>query len=167
MKARHTFAQHLDHSNEAAASPKQSVNAADSSSVSSLSRRAFLGNLSGVTVATLTAGLIGVPSLRGTKSAEAEAGEMGPLAPPGRRQQAFQIRQQAAFYQRTLPLLDHRSNEDEDRYPNKIASYTKGLPHNELGEVDLVAYRALMNALASGQSAALEALPLGDQVKLG
>jgi hypothetical protein len=65
-----------------------------------------------------------------------------------------------------LLLSDHRSNGDEDHYANRIASYTKGLHHNQLGEVDLTAYRALMDALASGQFAAFETLPLGNQVKL-
>jgi hypothetical protein len=46
--------------------------------------------------------------------------------------------------QRTPPLSDHRSNGDEERYANKIASYSKGLSHNQLGEVDLTAYRALL-----------------------
>ena len=131
-----------------------------------LNRRAFLGQLSGVTAATLAAGVVGVPLLPETDNTPAEAAAMGPLAPLDRRQQAYQVRQQAALYQRTLPLLDHRANGDEERYANKIASYTKGLPHNQLGEVDLEAYRALMDALASGQFAAFETLPLGNQVKL-
>jgi membrane-associated phospholipid phosphatase len=86
--------------------------------------------------------------------------------PSQRRQDAYRIRQQAALYHKTLPLLDHRANGDEDRYLNKIASYSKGLPHNELGEVDLDAYRMLLNAVANGQVAAFEAIPLGNQVKL-
>ncbi len=131
-----------------------------------LHRRAFLGQLSGMTAATLAAGVVGVPLLRETSDTPAEAAAMGPLAPLDRRQQAYQIRQQAALYQRTLPLLDHRSSGDEERYANKIASYTKGLPHNQLGEVELDAYRTLMDALASGQFAAFETLPLGNQVKL-
>jgi membrane-associated phospholipid phosphatase len=91
---------------------------------------------------------------------------MGPLHPQQRRQHAYQVRRQAALYHRTLPLPDHRANGDEDRYPNKIASFSKGLPHNALGEVDLTAYTALLNALSSGQSAAFEAIPLGGRVKL-
>ena len=90
---------------------------------------------------------------------------MGSL-PLQRRQEAYHIRQQAALYQRTLPLLDHRANGDEDRYSHKIASYSKGLPHNKLGEVDLDAYRDLLNAVASGQFAAFESLSLGAHVKL-
>ncbi len=130
-----------------------------------LNRRAFIGQLGAATAATLAAGVVGVPSLTGTDGATAEAAEMGSL-PMQRRQEAYQIRQQAALYQRTLPLLEHRSNGDDDRYATKIASYTKGLPHNDLGEVDLDVYRSLSNALASGQSAAFEALRLGNQMKL-
>jgi membrane-associated phospholipid phosphatase len=91
---------------------------------------------------------------------------MGPLHPQQRRRHAYQVRRQAALYHRTLPLPDHHANGDEDRYPNKIASFSKGLPHNPLGEVDLAAYTALLNALSSGQSTAFEAIPLGGRVKL-
>jgi len=76
------------------------------------------------------------------------------------------VRHQAALFHRTLPLPDHHSNGDEDRYPNKIASFSKGLPHNPLGEVDLAAYTALLNALSTGQFAAFETIPLGGRVKL-
>src|SRR5262249_55842443 len=158
-------AQQSDPSDKAHVSSTQSAEGAHSSAAASLSRRAFLGRASAVTVATLAAGVVGVPPLLGTDNASAEAA-MGALFPAQRRQDAYQIRQQAAVYQRTLPLLNHRSNGDEERYPNKIASYTKCLPHNQLGEVDLDAYQALLNALASGQFAAFEALPVGNQVKL-
>ncbi|MBI3246297.1 MAG: vanadium-dependent haloperoxidase [Deltaproteobacteria bacterium] len=90
---------------------------------------------------------------------------MGSL-PLQRRQDAYQLRQQAAAYQRTLPLLAHRSNGDDDRYLNRIASYTKGLPHNELGEVDADTYRALLDAVANGQFSACETIPLGGPTKL-
>lgn len=131
-----------------------------------LSRRAFLGGLSGVTAATVAAGIAGVSPLVWTDSAQVEAAEMGPLPPQQRRQHAYQVRRQAALYQRILPLPDHHSNGDEDRYPSKIASFSKGLPHNSLGEVDLPAYIALLHALSSGQPAAFEAIPLGGRVKL-
>jgi len=119
-----------------------------------------------VSAATLAAGITGVSSLVGTKSARVEAAEMGSLHPQQRRQQAYRVRHQAALYHRTLPRPDHRANGDEDRYPNKIASFSKGLPHNPLGEVDLAAYTALLNALSAGQFAAFEAIPLGGRVKL-
>ena len=131
-----------------------------------VSRRAFLESLSIVTAATLAAGVVGVPALVGGQSAPVAAVEMGLLSPQQRRQQAYGVRRQAALYQRTLPLPDHHANGDEERYPSKLASFSKGLPHNQLGEVDLKAYAALLHALATGQPATFEALPLGGRVKL-
>jgi membrane-associated phospholipid phosphatase len=80
-----------------------------------------------------------------------------------RQQKALAIRVQAANQQAQQPLPNHTNNGDEDLYPNKIASYTKGLPHNNLGEVDLTAYQTYLNALASGAPADFEAIPLGCQ----
>ena len=51
-------------------------------------------------------------------------------------------------------------------YPNKIASYSKGLPHNNLGEVDLDAYHALIRALTTGNPVDLEHIHLGGDRKL-
>jgi hypothetical protein len=50
-----------------------------------LSRRTFLGQLGGVTAASLTAGVAGVPSLRSLNPAVADAAEMAPTAAQDRR----------------------------------------------------------------------------------
>src|SRR5262252_4549487 len=76
------------------------------------------------------------------------------------------IRRDTAIFQRDLPETSSLSNGDEDVYPNRIASYSKGLPHNDLGEVDLNAYNAYLEALNSGNWADLEAIPLGGAAKL-
>lgn len=101
-----------------------------------MNRRVFLGKLSSVTVASLTAGVVGVPA-----SAV------------------------AAQTHSTKPSLASLTNGDEDTYPNKIASYTKGLPHNDRGEVDLAAYTAFLKAIATGKHADFEAVPLGGRAK--
>src|SRR3954447_8135065 len=50
----------------------------------------------------------------------------------------------------------HVTNGEETEYQNPagqlsyIANYSKALPHNQLGEVDPAAYRALLRALDSG-----------------
>ncbi|MBK9306729.1 MAG: vanadium-dependent haloperoxidase [Nitrospira sp.] len=80
-----------------------------------------------------------------------------------RRNEAFQVRQQAAVAQHQLPVVPHPTNGDDDRYHNKIASYTKGLPHNQLGEVDLSAYDRLIKALDSERAGDFDAIPLGCQ----
>jgi hypothetical protein len=66
----------------------------------------------------------------------------------------------------TPPNLQHPSNQDEDIYPQKIASYSKGLPHNDNGTVVLSAYEALLKALNSGKPADFNAIPLGGNTKL-
>ena len=63
-------------------------------------------------------------------------------------------------------VLDHPDNGDEARYPNKIGTYSKGLPHNRLGEVDLQAYRSLLAALDSGKSLDFENIIIGLGTKL-
>jgi hypothetical protein len=67
-----------------------------------------------------------------------------------RQRQAYRIRVEAALRERNRPVANHPTNGDEERYPHKIASYSKGLPHNSLGEVDPAAYASLLDALASG-----------------
>lgn len=99
---------------------------------------------------------------------------MGQLAPwrfdqrdaERRRQEAFQLRAGAALFQRNLPLPKHPSNGDELIFRNKIGNYSKGLPHNQLGEVNLEAYTALIRALFSGDPDAFESIPLGGALKL-
>jgi hypothetical protein len=63
-------------------------------------------------------------------------------------------------YPETMP--DHPTNGDESAYPY-LASYSKGLPHNEMGEVDKSAYRAMLHALRTGRPRDFERIPLGMQ----
>src|SRR5271157_669549 len=66
-----------------------------------------------------------------------------------RSDQAYHIRHQAALKERERPAVLHRTNGDEETYSRKIASFTKCLPHDDLGEVDLDAYRALLRTFES------------------
>ena len=47
--------------------------------------------------------------------------------------------------------IRQRANGEEDEYPSRIASYSKGLPHDALGHVDPAAYDALRRALSTGR----------------
>jgi hypothetical protein len=124
-------------------------------------RRKFLGYLGAApTLTALTgAGLLSTPS------AFADTGPLGPLDASQRRHRAFVIRRDAAIYERDMPPIQSASNGDEDAYANRIASYTKCLPHNDLGEVDLNAYNAYLQALNSGRWADFEAIPMGGTAK--
>ncbi|MDQ0193546.1 hypothetical protein J2T20_001896 [Paenibacillus wynnii] len=92
--------------------------------------------------------------------------EIGPLTPVKRRNKAFRIRLQTAIFQKNRRLPDHPCNGDEKRYRNKIANFSKGLPHNELGEVHLIAYRSYIHALKMGEPEDFEDIPLGGVLKL-
>ena len=93
-------------------------------------------------------------------------GDTGPLDANQRRQRAFTIRRDAAIFQRDRESAASMDNGDEQLYPSRIASFTKGLPHSAIGEVDLNAYNAYLKALGSGVGSDFEAIPLGGTVKL-
>ena len=79
----------------------------------------------------------------------------------GRRLQAFEVRQQAALQQSEIDPGPHRDNGDEGRYSNRIGNFSKGLPHNARGEVDISAYQSLLDALASPDPSLFESIPMG------
>ncbi len=83
-----------------------------------------------------------------------------------RADNAEQIRITAAQNERSVTIPPHPVNGDEARYETKVGSYSKGLPHNERGEVELTAYQSLLTALASGNVADFEKIVLGGTVPL-
>jgi hypothetical protein len=139
--------------------------------LSGLSRRKFLGasGLAAATVAAGAAGIVGLePLVPGGSSAAADFTPFPDSGGPGsgRREQSYQVRVDAAEYNRELPVPTHPTNGDEDRYPSKIGNYTKGLPHNTFGEVDLAAYQTLLHALDTGRPADFNAIQLGGSRRL-
>ncbi|MED4785272.1 vanadium-dependent haloperoxidase [Brevibacillus choshinensis] len=97
---------------------------------------------------------------------ERKSCEIGPVKAKIRRKQSASIREEAAEFQEDRPLPPHPCNGDEELYTNKIGNYSKGLPHNVLGEVDPKAYEAYMKALKTGDPVDFETIPLGGVVKL-
>jgi hypothetical protein len=90
----------------------------------------------------------------------------GPISLAKRYLKAYKIREKAAKFYRQLPLYPHTCNGDENRYSNKIASFSKALPHNKLGEVDSNAYKKYVDALKTGCNKDFEKIPLGGASKL-
>ncbi len=64
------------------------------------------------------------------------------------------------------PFLPSENNGDERALAGYIGSYSKGLPHNDLGEVDASAYNKMLTALSSGMQGDYAAIPLGGTAKL-
>lgn len=120
------------------------------------SRRKFLG-VAGA--ATIAAGVIGVDPLLKSERSQVQAA-------PGSNQRANEcakLRRDAASagLKDTPQNLPHPNNLDEDLYPNKLGSYSKGLPHNADGTVVASAYAALVKAIDSGRPADFDGIPLG------
>lgn len=83
-----------------------------------------------------------------------------------RRAQAFRIRLKAAIAERNVPVPPQVDNGDERLYPTRIGNYSKGLPHNSIGEVDPGAYDDLLTAVRSGEPEDFAKIPLGGTIKL-
>ncbi|TMJ47742.1 MAG: phosphoesterase, partial [Alphaproteobacteria bacterium] len=80
---------------------------------------------------------------------------------------SYQLRVDAAQAEASIPIPKQKTNGDEQKYRNFIGNFHKGLPHNDVGEVDPNAYRDLLNALGKGTAAALEKkVELGGDTKL-
>lgn len=120
-----------------------------------LDRRRFLGGAAGL--AALPDGLFPLsPAAVATATDQNEE----------RAIRAWQIRVGAADRQRRRQLPVHSTNGDEERYPNRIGSFSKTLPHNHLGEVDQRAYQRYLEILSSGQAALFDQLPVGGNGRL-
>lgn len=118
-----------------------------------ITRRGFLSGLAGA----------GSLALAGSPLLAEPAGTSGDM---GRLGQAFDVRRRAAEHARKRGMAAPTANGDEGRLPNRIACYSKGLPHDRKGEPDRKAYDVLLRALRSGAHDDFERIPLGGFVKL-
>jgi hypothetical protein len=83
-----------------------------------------------------------------------------------RRSAAIALRTTTTGSALARPLPHHPTNGDEealrsDGKPSYIGNYSKGLPHNQFGEVDTAAYELLLEALESGAPELFERITLG------
>ncbi len=75
--------------------------------------------------------------------------------------QAFNLRVAQATHDALLGVAKNVSNGDETLYPDKGGTYTKGLPHDSFGRVDLNAYQTFKTALTSGKFADFQKITMG------
>lgn len=78
----------------------------------------------------------------------------------------LQLRVERAYQDYAVGIPPHLNNGDEALYPSKIGTDTRGLPHNERGEVDLAAWATLTRALDSQREEDFERVTLGGTRKL-
>lgn len=77
-----------------------------------------------------------------------------------RRNWVYHAREEAARAEYRAGVTLPTPNTDEETFSSYIGSFTKTLPHNELGEVDPAAYGQLTEALRTGEPGDFENIPL-------
>lgn len=129
------------------------------------SRRSFLKNL-GVAAASISSLPLISGAMNKVQAADFYYGTTPSTNILTRRSKSLSIRQFAAMIQYSLNIPSQTPNTDERLYKGRIANFSKGLPHNNLGEVDPIAYDRLLTAISSGRHSDYEAIPMGGSVKL-
>jgi hypothetical protein len=120
-------------------------------------KRRFLKTLGGV---GLGVGLgLAVPGA--VTSALAQAAPVTARARSTQRRQAAFLARQAAAELQSQDFGFGQSKNGDLTLPGYVGVFTKGLPHNDLGEVDTNAFAALLTALATGAASDLAAVPMG------
>ncbi len=139
--------------------------APESAELPDVNRRQFLGGAGAAVLGVGAGALAFAPKGEAAATAEAPGVEGEAIILDGlnigRITGAYNFRVNAAKVRRDAPHPQHRSNGDEARFPNRIASYHKGLPHNSFGEVDAAAFSALKKAVQTASPRDFENIPLG------
>ncbi len=111
------------------------------------SRRKFLSQ---VTAALATGAVLGkIP--QAVAQSDHGNGLAAPAATDARVRQAYAIRVAAAAKEAQIPVPPHTTNGDEQLYPDKSGTYTKGILQDGIGLVNLAAYKSFRKAINSGK----------------
>ena len=121
-----------------------------------VNRRTFLGRAGAAAVA---AGALANASAAFGQTASASSSQSGICNK--RIRQTYQDRMGAAHQEATIPAAPQTTNGDEERYPDKSGTYTKGVLQAGYGRVDLHAYQTFKTALTTGDPADFEKIIMG------
>lgn len=126
------------------------------------SRRSFLAKAGAAATVAVAARALNLESTANAQSSGGSGtGEIGPLSDSARAQACFNLRQGVAQANFNQPLVSHPSNGDDSLYPDKCGSFTKCLPHDSFGRVDLNAYQSLITALSTGSPSDFANITMG------
>lgn len=129
------------------------------------SRRAFLGAASSLAAGALVLGRTSDALAEGGGHAGADA-RLAHEQDQELRREAYRLRVATAQANYDVPVAPHPANGDEERYPNKIGTDTRALPHDGRGEVDPVAWESAAKAYRSRRQEDFDAIILGGTRKL-
>jgi hypothetical protein len=138
--------------------PTSKDSAAEQPSLSR-SRRKFLGNVSGVAVAAVTAGAIGLEPLLGGKESVADASVV-PYSSEGREDKSFIYRVRTANAEK-INAGQQPDNGDATRFTDFSGSYSKASLHDALGVPNAASWLSLKHALKTGEFEDFENIIVG------
>lgn len=129
------------------------------------SRRAFLGTAGGLALSAAVVSKLQVAHAQARPTGDGRSSQ-DRWRDGEQRRRALKVRVENAWNDHHAPVAPHPVNGDEERYPNKIGSDHRGLPHDDRGEVDPAAWALAAKAFASRDPADFEKIPLGGTRKL-
>ena len=138
--------------------PASNDSAAEQPSLS-CSRRRFLGNVSGVAVAAVTAGAVGLEPILGGKESVADASVV-PYSSEGREDKSFNYRVRTANAER-INVGQQPDNGDATRFTDFSGSYSKASLHDALGVPNAASWLSLKHALQTGDFEDFENIIVG------
>jgi len=142
--------------NESKVKPESSLDH-EAQSASGINRRSFLGRVGGGAAATVAAAVLADP---GTVAAQSLTTSTS--SPANKRvQAAYNLRVNEAKQDAQVGPATNVNNGDQARYPDKGGTFTKALPHDSFGRVNLSAFATFTTALASGQFSDFENIIVG------
>jgi hypothetical protein len=129
------------------------------------SRRKFIGRVGSAAAASLAVSATGLSSLAQSASAQSTSSSSS-SGGNQRAQESYMNRVAAARGELAVPTPPEITNGDEQRYSNRIGNFSKGLAHNNIGEVTPASYNSLLNAVRGGQPQQFEQIQLGGNTLL-
>jgi hypothetical protein len=130
-------------------------------------RRTFLGQVGSAAAAIAAAATVAGPLAAPSAAAPQEDPTDGRNNGGGSRaRNSFNNRVRAAEAEFDIPVPREVTNGDEQRFPNRIGNYSKGLVHNGIGEVDSASYASFLRAVNTGDPRNFEQIQLGGNTLL-
>jgi hypothetical protein len=130
------------------------------------SRRKFIGRVGSAAAASLAVSATGLSSLAQSASAQSTSSSSSSSGGNQRAQESYMIRVAAARGELAVPTPPEITNGDEQRYSNRIGNFSKGLAHNNIGEVTPASYGSFLNAIHGGQPQQFDQIQLGGNALL-
>jgi hypothetical protein len=125
------------------------------------SRRKFLTQVSAALAGGAILGKAATASAQNYNPAIGDGTAAATNLTDSRVREAFNLRVATATREARIPVPPHTTNGDEERYPDKSGTYTKGILQDGIGLVNLQAFQSFRPAIDSGKFSDWEKVIIG------